>query len=93
MKKLIFIIFVGLLITAVSCKKEIICPNNTTENQTDIKNPRDKDFGNNDSSNDATEKSNSSKSTHLPVVSIDDSLQVITDPNRDEDDIKKDKPN
>ena len=93
MKNLIFVIFGILLITAIGCKKEIIHPNSTTENQNDITNPRDKNFGNNDSSSDATEKSNPSSATHLPTVNLEDSLHVITDPNRDEDDIKKDKAN
>lgn len=84
-----YIIFGVILFTAISCEKEVICPNNTVVNQEDNSNSRNKDFGNNDEN----EKSNNSPSTTVTSTNPTDSVQVITDPNRDEDDIKKDKQN
>lgn len=93
MKKLIYIVFGVLLFTAISCEKEVIQPNNTIENQSNNTINRDKDFGANNNSED--EKSNPvvPPYTTTSTTSFQDSSNVITDPNRDEDDIKKDKSN
>lgn len=90
MKKLIYFIFGLVLITAISCKKEIIQPNNVIDNQIDNNNKRDSDQGTDESTN--PKNSNpiefyNSKTTFEP----NDSINVITDPNRDDDDIKKPK--
>lgn len=91
MKKLIFIFSSLLLLTISSCKKEEIRPNTTDgqiENQMDTRinqrmdNKRDQP----DSFNDSMFSKNKTW-----YGEVNDSIYTITDPNRDEDDERKNK--
>lgn len=88
MKKLIYISFGLVLLTAISCRKEVIRPNNIIENQIENNNTGDKNIDDNGSEN---EKSNPNGFSNNSSVNPNDSIHVITDPNRDDDDIKKPK--
>lgn len=91
MKKLIYIVFGVLLFTALSCKKEVIQPNTSSENKADTEYQREHNF--NQNSNDNNNKTNQSGTTNnVNGTTQTDTTHVITDPNRDEDDIRKDRP-
>lgn len=90
MKKLIYVVFGVLLFTALSCEKEVFYPNDSTESTLNKAPQRDKTFDDIDYSKSGG--SNSNDLTNGTTVTEKDTTHVITDPNRDEDDIRKSKP-